>query len=285
MQFNSVLCVDGSSGSPKKRPIYFAGRTDGPAICRYRHKDGILSICTSTDLPPPILLLVDVPIGLPLGFPQVLGDHSDFLSWLADRRGAWESLVTNSIGSQTAHSPFVVCKAGEKKASGFFPLRECDRLTGGESLFWCVGGKQVGKASLQFWHETLIPLQRHFTDHLGVWPFEPPEDRTVVVAECYPAILQKPVWGRRVTKTDPLDVVDAMHSAVDRHRSQCDETTWLHGASSEDEFDMLTTALAVVQNQFQSSALLAAPSHAAPIEGWMMLLSAAAVEPAATPVI
>lgn len=78
--------------------------------------------------------------------------------------------------------------AGREAAQTWFKLLERSPNRGqksqnGESLYWCVGGKQVGKAALQFWHDTLQPLRRHFGVRLSAWPFESIEGKRGVVDE------------------------------------------------------------------------------------------------------
>lgn len=274
--FQTILCVDGSANKPSKRPVFRVDTMNAQGISRYRHEKGVAAIAESEEwrrLPKPILITVDVPIGLPNAFEDVWRDYRGFLPWLRQREGRdWRELVAESIGDQEAKRPFVVCKKGERKADGHFPLRRCERLTQGESVYWCVGGKQVGKAALQFWHDTLLPLSRHFGSRLAVWPFEALEGKEVVIAECYPTILYQQVWGRRVTKSSACDVVDAVDEKRQHKPRLCCDKTWLHAASSEDDFDMFTTAIAVAEAEGNPEMLFAAPDDARPVEGWMLLL-------------
>ncbi len=272
MNFRTVLCVDGSASKPHKRPVYHVTFEDNAAtIRRWRKEQGIFAICEE-QLPTPILVTADVPIGLPNGFPEVFGNQG-FIEWLSNREGGWKDLVADSVASQTKDQPFVVCKKGEKKFGGKFPQRLCEEKTQGESLYWCVGGKQVGKAALQFWYETLRRLQCHFEDKLAVWPFQEVAGKDIVVAECYPAMLYQRVWNRRVAKSNPCDVVDALADKRKHESNLCDEKTWLHAASSEDEFDMFTTALAIVSWGGNSDNFMNAPDQPDEIrkvEGWMI---------------
>ena len=274
-RFLTVLCVDGSASQPRKRPIYCVSVTEQTTttIHRWREEEGILAVCRK-ETPTPILVTADVPIGFPTGFSDVYGEGG-FVEWLAKRRGNWRALVTDSVTTQTGDQPFVVCRKGEKKCEGNFPLRRCEQLTQGESLYWCVGGKQVGKAALQFWHDTLIPLREEFRDRLAIWPFEPIEGKDIVVAECYPAMLYREVWHRRVTKSNPCDVVDAVATERQLQQNLCDEKTWLHATSSEDEFDMFTTAIAIARWTMQSHDFLQAPEgpQIRSVEGWMLGLN------------
>ena len=188
-------------------------------------------------------------------------------------------MVAHSVREQTPVSPFVDLAKGEKKASGRFPLRKCDTATKAESLYWCVGAKQVGKAALHFWRECLLPLRQELKGGLAVWPFEQHIGKSVVVAECYPASLYRSVYGRVVRKTSGSDVASAVHSLWQRQPGICDQLTWLQAASSEDDFDMFSTAVALLQKAAEMSAILQSPTEAAPVEGWMLLLGDGGIEP------
>ena len=271
--FRTCLCVDGSVRDPRKRPMYCVTVENGrPRVRRCPTNADVLGI-RKGEFERPILVTADVPIGLPSGFQEVYGCRT-FIRWLENRmnRQGWTDLVTDSVASQSPQRPFVVCKRGESKYDGRFPRRVCEEKTNGESLYWCVGGKQVGKAALHFWHRTLLPLREHLGDDLAIWPFESIEEKNVVIAECYPAILYNRVWGRRVTKTNPYDVVDAVYEEKRNLADYCDDKTWLHGVSSDDEFDMLTTALAIARWNCQPCHFLTAPDEdlIRTVEGWML---------------
>jgi hypothetical protein len=75
-------------------------------------------------------------------------------------------------------------------------LRPCD--FGNElrnkacSLFWTLGGNQVGQAAISGWREVLVPAIRSLNRELGVWPFQREladliASRSCVIAETYPA--------------------------------------------------------------------------------------------------
>src|SRR5664279_6599671 len=83
-QFETVLTVDGSATSATKRPVY-CWRRKCQKITRIRHPDGVLAIldpAMTSELPRPILIAADVPIGLPVEFSEVWKAHGRFLSWL-----------------------------------------------------------------------------------------------------------------------------------------------------------------------------------------------------------
>jgi hypothetical protein len=75
-------------------------------------------------------------------------------------------------------------------------LRRCD--FGNElrnkacSLFWTLGGNQVGRAAISGWRHVLVPAMRSLNRELGIWPFQGElagliASRSCVVTETYPA--------------------------------------------------------------------------------------------------
>jgi mannose-6-phosphate isomerase-like protein (cupin superfamily) len=74
-------------------------------------------------------------------------------------------------------------------------LRACDRATGARraaaSLFWTLGGQQVGKAAIVGWRDLLQPALDDPEVELALWPFDGPLQELfapgrLVVAETYP---------------------------------------------------------------------------------------------------
>src|SRR5262249_12911297 len=153
-----------------------------------------------------------------------------------------EFLIARGVASRSSTRPFVSIGKGDKKADVCF-LRLCDLQSNGESVY-CLdhSGKQVGRASLQFWFELLVPLRTHYGARIAVWPFELWENRDIIVGECYPAQCHKLLYGTLIRKRQSLEVAKALNRllADPRRREQIDTTTWVHAASSEDEFDMFT---------------------------------------------
>ena len=274
--FSNVYCIDGSgaksSRAERKRPIYrLVPETGAIERCQLQTTPSVFFADVLTEATPTerSLIAVDVPLGLPADFPDVYGNKG-FVEWLLGLPGEdWRGLVVEGIVDQAPGRPFVEKPRAGDKRLGRFPLRRCDRLTHAESVYWCMGPKQVGKAALQFWFEVLRPLVRQ--GGIAVWPFQPIDDARVVVAECYPGYLVDRVWGRSVVKTNAPDVVQALAETGEARRGT-DERTRLHAASSEDEFDMLTVALALRAAVEAEADVLSAPVHARPIEGWILLL-------------
>lgn len=275
--FTDVYCIDGSGSKARgthKRPIYRLQSASG-RIERCVPEASTLSffdiLARASRPEAPVLLAVDVPLGLPLGFSEVYAGSAGFLEWL-DARGSdadWSSLLAATTAAQTSKAPFVCTATKGDKARGIFPMRRCDALTNAESVYWCIGGKQVGRAALQFWFELLQPLRRAHAQ-VAVWPFDDLSNAAFVVAECYPGFLTPTTWRRRVVKTNPVEVVKAIASLAEEPTIAA--RTRLHAVSSEDEFDMFTTALAMRAALRAGRDLLAAPADAGPYEGWIALL-------------
>lgn len=277
IQFDQIYAVDGSGavrGAKRKRPVYRLTPASG-AITWCDAPSGLLSFIRENALggrSGSALLVVDVPIGLPEGFAEVYAGHGSFADWLlAQRSRTRASFVNKAVSQQHAAAPFVDFAGKGDKSRGRFPLRRCDVISGAESVYWCVGGRQVGKAALQFWFDVLIPLLIEHRTDVAVWPFEDLSRARLVIAECYPALLTKRVWGRRVVKSNPSDVAEAIARSDDA-RDGTEERTRLHAAASEDDFDALSVCLALRSALRDGTDILAAPDCARPHEGWIVLL-------------
>lgn len=275
-RFEQIYAVDGSGaakGAERKRPVYRLTPADG-TISWSEATSGLLSFVREKVLGSdggPALLAVDVPIGLPEGFAEVYAGHASFVDWLLAAQRARADLIADGVASQCATKPFVQVRKNDKKNDGRFPLRRCDAISGAESVYWCVGGKQVGKAAMQFWLDVLVPLLVEHPKDVAVWPFEDVAGKKLVVAECYPGLIGKRVWGRKVVKSSPSDVAEAVASS-DNARDGTDERTRLHAASSEDDFDAFSVCLAIRKALRDGLNVLAAPDCARPHEGWILLL-------------
>jgi hypothetical protein len=60
------------------------------------------------------------------------------------------------------------------------------------SLFWTLGGNQVGRAAIAGWREVLVPALRSLNGEIGIWPFHGEighllSSRSCVIVETYPA--------------------------------------------------------------------------------------------------
>lgn len=153
-----------------------------------------------------VLLGFDFPIGLPVayGLQTGLGCFKEMLVELG--HGVWDQFFDVAInpGDVSLRRPFypqvslkgvsrstLVTGLGVRTFDDL--LRVCDRRTANRqaacSIFWTLGGNQVGKATASGWRQVVQPA---FARGAGLWPFdgtlaELAKSRHVVVAETYPA--------------------------------------------------------------------------------------------------
>jgi hypothetical protein len=77
-------------------------------------------------------------------------------------------------------------------------LRKCERAYPGRgpasSLFWTLGGQQVGRAAISGWRDVLIPAIQKKNDAPAIWPFQgnisellQRESCNSIIVETYPA--------------------------------------------------------------------------------------------------
>lgn len=153
----------------------------------------------------------DFPIGLPDAYARLtqVASFSELLPLLGSDR--WERFfdVAERPSEISATRPFYPLRSGKKgehkqadlvAALGVTSmsdvLRRCDRAQAGRnaacSLFWTLGGNQVGRAAISGWRDVLGPLRRQGNQQIGLWPFDGGcekllEAHQCVVVETYPA--------------------------------------------------------------------------------------------------
>jgi len=221
MKIGTVFCIDGSGNknqkaADRKRPIYRldceSKRISRPLLPEGESAyDFFLRHIEDDAVPKPIVIATDVPLGLPadpVDVLQAVGAKS-FLLWLVQTfrrlkrfKQTWrEGLIASGPAGRTALKPFVSIAEGDKIEGAIRAKRRCDEWSKAESVY-CVdhGGKQVGKAALQFWFEVLLPLRRKFKKRVAVWPFQALECKDIIITECYPAECQRMVYETTVKK-------------------------------------------------------------------------------------
>ncbi|MFN2569313.1 MAG: hypothetical protein ABR564_06895 [Candidatus Dormibacteria bacterium] len=152
----------------------------------------------------------DFPIGVPLAYAQSAGIASYPRALLEFGRGPWIDFfrVAETRDEISVHRPFYPrsCpQKGMRRQSDLTErlglampqlLRRCETATGDRraacSLFWTLGGNQVGKGALTGWRELLQPALRAEAAALALWPFDGElgdliKRTRIVVAETYPA--------------------------------------------------------------------------------------------------
>lgn len=170
-----------------------------------------------------ILIGFDFPIGLPAAYASLAGIESfpHFLQQLVSKE--------NGSGSSRWSRFHEVCATEEEISleRPFYPLRpggarrdaihealglanrnelyrECElrhaERTNASSLFWTLGGNQVGKSALLGWRNVLGPEMVRHSESLRLWPFDGPMEAliqpgTVVATETYPTEYHRRLFG------------------------------------------------------------------------------------------
>lgn len=288
-EFKHIFCIDGSGNKDQraadlKRPIYRVEVADREITRIGLNGDTAFAFFkaqfTTASPENRILIAADVAIGLPSKPELPWGEAKSFAQWLHETQrrigeSNWrDELIADDLSHQSFDQPFVKVKKGTKSQIGY--KRLCDTITNGESVY-CIdsGTKQVGRASLQFWFEVLMPLREAFPGKVGIWPFEPLDDKPIVIAECYPTASQLDLKLERNIKRNAPKVVEAILALrKSSPEIKVAESTWFHAVSSEDEFDTFTTAFAFAHRNDLSD-LMWYPtgdefSQIATREGWML---------------
>lgn len=216
----------------------------------------------------------------PIGVPKAYGEQTGLIDFLAALKtfghGDWSNWF-HPCDDRTQISirrPFYPARPGGRRrehlltglglANGEDLLRECERRTPSRqaacSLFWTLGGNQVGKAAAAGWREILIPN----LEQIAVWPFAGSlktllDQHDTVVAETYPGdvygqigIARRPVWSKRTTEgrasvagpllqwleTRVVDATDALIASI--------SNGFPNGARAEDQFDAVVGLLGML---------------------------------------
>lgn len=141
----------------------------------------------------------DFPIGLPAKYAGKAG-FADFRSVLNVLSGPdWESWfsVCESAEEISERRPFYPFRPGGTRQAHLIDAhqvahmndlkRSCERLSNACSMFWTLGGNQVGKGMITGWQEVILPSRQNTT----LWPFDGglsdlAEAGKNVVCETYP---------------------------------------------------------------------------------------------------
>ena len=201
--FAALVCADWSS-NPGGRAAYVARPADRVirrvdfASCTF---ETLISESVRMAKGGPVLIGIDVPIGIPKSFASHPGDDLDFTQWLRTTV-AHSSDFLRPCGRAEEwlrERPFFAVQSGKggytrwvdlMRAERCEPLRDVDRLTGAKSLFVTSGSPgSVGSSVLDIWPQL---LQHRRT--VSVWPFDGPlkelmDPRRPTVAEIYPRAL------------------------------------------------------------------------------------------------
>jgi predicted HAD superfamily Cof-like phosphohydrolase len=146
-------------------------------------------------------------------------------------------------------------------------LRECERETPyrrqASPLFWTLGAKQVGTATMRGWQEVIQPIARDVNTEIGLWPFtgtlgEILEREQDVVVETYPGEAYHHLgfphrWSGKRCQLRRLEMSENFHrwaatadvEFADSVRAQIDDG-FGEEADGEDPFDALVGACSMI---------------------------------------
>ena len=151
-----------------------------------------------------VLAGFDFPIGLPARYAAKVG-FTDFRTALSKfGRDEWHDFYEparsrSEISISRPFYPYAAGRKGEHRQEYLYSRlglddmshlkRRCEHRA--QSLFWLIGGNQVGKAAISGWRDLLAPAMGS-NGSLTIWPFDGPlgdllAQPGIVVTETYPA--------------------------------------------------------------------------------------------------
>jgi hypothetical protein len=216
----------------------------------------------------------DFPIGLPRRYAAAAGIGSlpEFLDAFGSPPWQEFDVVAELPGQITLRRPFYPFRPGGTSRTNLYQglglsateLRRRCEWADAETLFWTLGGKQVGKAALTGWR--LLRQARQREPGIALWPFDGPlpdllaGTGRVVVAETYPREyyrhLGAPARGQRWSKRCRQDRLTRVPGLLSWAQSLA--VTWdagvlqrvtegfSDGRTGEDEFDAVVGLLAMI---------------------------------------
>ncbi|MBI2176845.1 MAG: DUF429 domain-containing protein [Candidatus Tectomicrobia bacterium] len=172
-------------------------------------------------------------------------------------------------------------------------LRRCDFGDGHRnnacSLYWTLGGNQVGRAAISGWREALVPATWALRGELGVWPYDGDlrclvSSRACSVVETYPAEacvqLGLPAPGRGWSKRNSQDRGEqgakllrwAKDKPIDLAKVQAAlENGFGDAKVGEDQFDALVGLLGILAVVLDLRTEGAPREHPGlSVEGWIL---------------
>jgi len=217
----------------------------------------------------------DFPIGLPRAYAEAagIGSFPDFLDTIGSPPWHEFGVVARHRGEITLRRPFYpYAPGGAKREHLYLQLglsaqqlrRRCEGKDA-ETMFWTLGGKQVGKGALAGWQ--VLAAARNRRPGIALWPFAGPLPRLldgrdrIVVTETYPREYYHHVrvpgtpanrWSKR-RQANRLTLLPGLlrwaeSLGVAWHRDiLCRaEEGFSAGANGEDEFDAVVGLLAMI---------------------------------------
>jgi hypothetical protein len=246
-----------------------------------------------------VLIGFDFTIGLPRAYAAAVGAES-FPAFLG-RLGSppWQDFdrVAERPEQISLGRPFYPYRPGGTRREHLYAglglraaqlRRRCDG-TDAETLFWTLGGKQAGKASLHGWR--LLRQARADGTDLALWPFDGglpallAAGRQVTVAETYPREFYRCIgapprgrWSKR-RQADRLECVPALLAWADSLAVGWDEGIrrraeggFSAGPTGEDEFDAVVGMLGLISVVTGARPAGVPPDDPAvlAVEGWIL---------------
>lgn len=306
MRPTTILCADWSK-SANKRAVWSATTAGARAVRRmFRPAWTLPSLLDEAALlstAGPVLVVLDVPLGVPVGYGVALVEHAgldpstsflELIAWTQTAPRYFDPVAHTR--DWTVRRPFFAVPAGAGEKTAFDVraadvgvkslLRHIDDLTAAKSVFVTSGiPGSVGSAACDIWMSLRTLLQRPRA--FAVWPFEGQLDtlmdtHPVVVAEVYPraayatALLDGTIAQRprlKVAKTDPAQ----RHAAIE----QLVTMSWVrtcnvrledlsYARDNEDDFDACITAAALLRCAVENLSFSARLDDSARLEGGIL---------------
>jgi hypothetical protein len=168
-------------------------------------------------------------------------------------------------------------------------LRECERATAGRraacSVFWTLGGNQVGRAAIHGWENVLVPG----IFRIKLWPFDGTLRELIsaghaVVTEIYPAeaCAQMGVrFGqgqkmRKTRRTDRQSTVGKIENWIKTHNlpvllDPLAQEAFRTGFKSDDHYDAFVGLLSMIEVVFRESVNYEPDDdQVRQVEGWIL---------------
>jgi len=282
-----VLAADWA-GKRKKRSVWIADIVER-TIRRCHTPDGwtlrsLLRDATKLEHRGSVLVAVDAVIGVPAAYFARRGEipgwegSVNFIHWLAVAARSpqfFEACKEASAWSLTQPFFAIPKGAGARRdfvgAAGFDFLRRIDRCTKANPLFVVNGiPGTVGSATREIWRELseLLQPERAFR----VWPFEGRiekllDEAPVVLAEMYPRLTYemaidpalRPPWSKKTHKACRSAWVEALRNAPWITEEGVTIADLQYAIATEDDFDALFTAAALLRRILEGAPLAAEP--------------------------
>lgn len=274
----------------KKRAVYVARHADGWKIYRQLpppagwNLSSLLDTCRSLRARRrgPVLLGIDVVLGLPAAFSAKLGvpGFLDALQYLERTGGLCHECPSQD--EWTPEIPFFRVPSGAGGLGGFIDaaggrhvlLRQVEKLLLANSVFALSGiPGTVGSGSRAFWRE-LVQALRSRRRTVRVWPFEGEIDAlfkngSVILGEAYPRAAYGIVLSE-VLPTRPVTIAKTQRAARESAIGALEKLSWPRrlnielrdfdcARQSEDDFDALLTAGALLRLVLEGQPLSCEP--------------------------